>query len=75
MLIRVPPTLLLPACVFLKYYQQEGFNPIKLYADTEHRRAWPGGMGFAKAGGNYAPTIQPQALALEEHGCAQVWVA
>ncbi|CAM9344898.1 unnamed protein product [Ectocarpus sp. 12 AP-2014] len=53
-------------------YYKEGFNPIKLYADTEHRRAWPGGMGFAKAGGNYAPTIQPQAQALEEHGCAQV---
>lgn len=55
-----------------KLFLQEGFNPIKLYADTEHRRAWPGGMGFAKAGGNYAPTIQPQAQALEEHGCAQV---
>ncbi|CAM9707854.1 unnamed protein product, partial [Hapterophycus canaliculatus] len=53
-------------------YYKEGFNPIRLYADTEHRRAWPGGMGFAKAGGNYAPTIQPQAEALEEHGCAQV---
>eukprot|EP00752_Nemacystus_decipiens_P002932 g2727.t1 len=53
-------------------YYKEGFNPIRLFADTEHRRAWPGGMGFAKAGGNYAPTIQPQALALEEHGCAQV---
>eukprot|EP00903_Cladosiphon_okamuranus_P020178 g18522.t1 len=53
-------------------YYKEGFNPIRLYADTEHRRAWPGGMGFAKAGGNYAPTIQPQAQALAEHGCAQV---
>ncbi|CAN0022908.1 unnamed protein product [Scytosiphon promiscuus] len=53
-------------------YYKEGFNPIRLYADTEHRRAWPGGMGFAKAGGNYAPTIQPQAEALKEHGCAQV---
>ena len=51
--------------------RQEGFNPIRLYADTENRRAWPGGMGFAKAGGNYAPTILPQVEAQEQHGCAQ----
>lgn len=54
------------------YYKEEGFNPIRLYADTENRRAWPGGMGFAKAGGNYAPTILPQVEAQEHHGCAQI---
>ncbi|CAM9204413.1 unnamed protein product [Ascophyllum nodosum] len=53
-------------------YYKEGFKPIKLFADTVNRRAWPGGMGFAKAGGNYAPTILPQFKAQEEHGCAQV---
>ena len=52
-------------------FVQEGFKPIKLFADTVNRRAWPGGMGFAKAGGNYAPTILPQFKAQEEHGCAQ----
>ncbi|CAM9423297.1 unnamed protein product, partial [Hapterophycus canaliculatus] len=56
-------------------YYKEGFNPVKLYADTEQRRAWPGGMGFAKAGGNYAPTIKPQIKAKKEHGCAQtLWL-
>ncbi len=26
-------------------YYPEGFNPIKLFADTQHVRAWPGGAG------------------------------
>ena len=29
-------------------YFKDGFNPIKLYADTENVRAWPGGTGNAK---------------------------
>jgi hypothetical protein len=29
-------------------YYPEGFNPIKLYADTESVRAWPGGAGNTK---------------------------
>lgn len=29
-------------------YFPEGFNPIKLYADTENIRAWPGGVGNTK---------------------------
>ena len=29
-------------------YFKAGFNPIKLYADTENVRAWPGGTGNAK---------------------------
>lgn len=53
-------------------YYKEGFKPINLFADTVNRRAWPGGMGFAKAGGNYAPTVLPQVKAQEEHGCAQI---
>lgn len=44
---------------------------MKLYADTVNTRAWPGGMGFAKAGGNYAPTILPAVEAQDKHGCAQ----
>ena len=34
-------------------------------------RAWPGGMGDAKCGGNYAPGILPQQAAQRE-GCQQV---
>lgn len=29
-------------------YYPEGFNPIKLFADTENIRAWPGGVGNTK---------------------------
>ncbi|CAM9162238.1 unnamed protein product [Discosporangium mesarthrocarpum] len=53
-------------------YYKEGFNPIKLYADTENVRAWPGGTGYTKTGGNYAPTILPQMQAMKDHGCAQI---
>jgi branched-subunit amino acid aminotransferase/4-amino-4-deoxychorismate lyase len=35
------------------YIYKDGFVPIKLYADTENIRAWPGGTGNAKMGGNY----------------------
>lgn len=44
-------------------YYKTGFNPIKLTADSPYVRAWPGGTGFAKVGGNYAPTMKPQAEA------------
>jgi branched-chain amino acid aminotransferase len=29
-------------------YYKSGFNPVKLYADTENVRAWPKGVGNAK---------------------------
>jgi branched-chain amino acid aminotransferase len=34
-------------------YYASGFVPIKLYADTENVRAWPGGVGNVKLAGNY----------------------
>jgi len=52
-------------------YYPEGFNPISLYADTENIRAWPGGMGNKKVGGNYAPTIMP-AFEAANKGYSQV---
>ena len=39
-------------------YYSKGFNPIKLYCDTKVVRAWPGGFGDKKVGGNYAPTLK-----------------
>lgn len=53
-------------------YYKSGFKPVKLYADTENVRAWPGGAGNAKVGGNYAPTIAPTQQAMKDHGCAQI---
>jgi branched-chain amino acid aminotransferase len=52
-------------------YYKHGFVPVKLYADTKNVRAWPGGAGNAKVGGNYAPTIAPAKEALK-HGCQQI---
>lgn len=53
-------------------YYKNGFAPIRLLADTENARAWPGGVGNAKVGGNYGPTILPSKIAQKEHGCDQV---
>jgi len=52
-------------------YYKSGFKPIKLMADSTYVRAWPGGTGSSKVGGNYAPTMKPAALASEK-GCSQV---
>jgi branched-chain amino acid aminotransferase len=44
-------------------YFASGFKPISLHANTQFVRSWHGGVGDAKCGGNYAPTILPQRLA------------
>lgn len=53
-------------------YFKSGFSPVRLFADTDNVRAWPGGAGNAKVGGNYAPSIAPARNAMIEHGCQQV---
>lgn len=52
-------------------YYPTGFAPIKLYADPKNVRAWPGGVGAVKVGGNYGPTIKPM-LEAQTLGCQQV---
>lgn len=52
-------------------YYKEGFAPVKLLADPQNVRAWPGGTGNVKVGGNYAMTIKPQMDAAKA-GYAQV---
>ncbi len=52
-------------------YYPEGFKPVKLLAEKDNVRAWPGGVGHSKLGGNYAPTIRVQAEAAKR-GYAQV---
>ena len=52
-------------------YYSGGFRPITLLASTKYARAWPGGVGDTKCGGNYAPTIMPQQEALAD-GCDQI---
>ncbi|KAJ3219543.1 branched-chain-amino-acid aminotransferase [Dinochytrium kinnereticum] len=41
-------------------YYKTGFNAVSLSATSNFVRAWPGGTGDAKIGGNYAPGIRPQ---------------
>lgn len=45
---------------------------MRLFLDTKNVRAWPGGPGEYKIGGNYAPTVMPQMAAIAEHKCSQV---
>jgi branched-chain amino acid aminotransferase len=52
-------------------YYKGGWKPVKLLADDKYVRAWPGGVGSAKIGGNYAPSIFPQ-MEAEKKGYAQV---
>lgn len=61
------------ACPVGPYYP-EGFKPVKLLADDLHVRAWPGGVGDAKVGGNYAPTIAVQAQAAARGFTQVLWL-
>eukprot|EP00581_Thalassiosira_minuscula_P006856 CAMPEP_0183702886 /NCGR_PEP_ID=MMETSP0737-20130205/838_1 /TAXON_ID=385413 /ORGANISM="Thalassiosira miniscula, Strain CCMP1093" /LENGTH=380 /DNA_ID=CAMNT_0025929569 /DNA_START=144 /DNA_END=1286 /DNA_ORIENTATION=+ len=55
-------------------YYTSGFDPVRLTADSPYVRAWPGGSGGSKVGGNYAPTMKPGADAASK-GYAQIlWV-
>ena len=58
------------ACPVGPYYP-EGFKPVRLLAERDHVRAWPGGTGDSKLGGNYAPSIRVQGEA-QKAGFAQV---
>ena len=53
-------------------YYKTGFAPVKLYADHENVRAWPGGVGDVKVGGNYGPTITVSRDMGAKHGCHQI---
>jgi branched-chain amino acid aminotransferase len=63
--------LLCILCPVGPYYKTGSTVPVKLFADTVNVRAWPGGVGGVKVGGNYAPTISVSA-AVAEKGYSQV---
>lgn len=52
-------------------YFASGFSPLSIWVDREFHRAGPGGTGAAKCGGNYAASLLPQQIAVE-NGCDQV---
>jgi branched-chain amino acid aminotransferase len=55
-------------------YYKTGFKPVRLTADTSYVRAWPGGTGNAKVGGNYAPTMKAAAEAANEGYSQVLWL-
>jgi branched-chain amino acid aminotransferase len=52
-------------------YFKGGKSAVSLWVSHDQARAAPGGTGAAKCGGNYAASLQPQAVGIE-HGCDQV---
>ncbi|AZK96704.1 MULTISPECIES: branched-chain amino acid aminotransferase [Streptomyces] len=52
-------------------YFADGVKPVSVWLSENYVRAVPGGMGFAKTGGNYAASLLAQAEAAEK-GCDQV---
>uniref|UniRef100_A0ACB8EVZ6 Branched-chain-amino-acid aminotransferase, mitochondrial n=1 Tax=Sphaerodactylus townsendi TaxID=933632 RepID=A0ACB8EVZ6_9SAUR len=53
------------------YFATGSFNPVSLLADPRYIRAWMGGVGDYKIGGNYGPTIYVQNEASKQD-CQQV---
>lgn len=62
--------MILVLCCPVGPYFKSGFVPIKLSVDAKYIRAWPGGTGNVKSGGNYGPTVISQAAAAS-NGCSQ----
>jgi branched-chain amino acid aminotransferase len=52
-------------------YFAEGFKPVPLYVTRKYTRAATGGIGNAKAGGNYASSLLA-GFEAKERGCSQV---
>jgi len=71
-----PPTKALLYCITSPVgpYFKDGFAPVKVLAETAFRRAWPGGTGNNKVGGNYAPGLLPQALASKQGYSQVLWL-
>ncbi len=56
-------------CPVGSYYTE----PVNVKIETEYSRAFEGGTGFAKAGGNYAASLYPAKLAQEKGFHQLVW--
>ncbi|XP_066446877.1 branched-chain-amino-acid aminotransferase, cytosolic isoform X2 [Eleutherodactylus coqui] len=53
------------------YFSSGAFNPVSLWADPKYIRAWKGGTGDSKIGGNYGNSLFAQYEA-QGYGCQQV---
>lgn len=61
-------------CPVGPYYKSGSTVPVKLLADAKNVRAWPGGVGGVKVGGNYAPTIAVSAEAAKKGYSQVLWL-
>lgn len=66
--------LLFVICSPVGPYYKTGFKPVALEADPNKVRAWPGGTGQYKLGGNYAPGILPQLEAAKKGYQQNLWL-
>ncbi|KAG9301880.1 hypothetical protein G9A89_004559 [Geosiphon pyriformis] len=66
--------LLFVICSPVGPYYKTGFDAVKLLATTENVRAWPGGTGDAKIGGNYSPCVKPQVEAALKGYQQNLWL-
>lgn len=55
-------------------YYPTGFAPVKLLADPRYVRAWPGGVGDIKCGGNYAMSIKAGQEAMAKGYAQMLWL-
>ncbi|PVZ98410.1 hypothetical protein BB558_005583 [Smittium angustum] len=55
-------------------YFPTGFKAVRLFADTEHVRAWPGGTGNSKLGSNYDGGMYPTKLANQKGYQQILWL-
>ncbi|KAK1329973.1 hypothetical protein QTO34_010157 [Cnephaeus nilssonii] len=58
-------------CPVGSYFPGDAMSPVSLLADPGFIRAWVGGVGDCKLGGNYGPTVFVQQEA-KKKGCEQV---
>lgn len=62
-------TFILFTCPVNKYYEK----PVKVKVETKYSRASQGGVGFAKAAGNYAASLYPTKVANQEGYDQLIW--
>jgi branched-chain amino acid aminotransferase len=55
-------------------YFKEGFSPVSVYIESEHRRAVKGGTGGVKTGGNYAASLLVGQKAKEKGYSQVLWL-
>ena len=55
-------------------YYSQGFNPVKIMVSDKYVRAVPGGVGYAKTGGNYAASVLAEKEANEQGYTQVLWL-